>query len=319
MSVLVFAENLKGTCKKSSFEALTYSRMMADKLGVTMSAVTIGKVENIDELASYGADKIYQIAPDEVVSFDSKQFAQTVSSLAQSIGSKIIVAAHSSQGKSVAGRLAVRMNAGLVTAVNSLPQDGGDFVLRRSLFSGKALADYKMNSENKVITVIGNTVPPAKSDSTSEIVKSDVALAASSIKVLETKTVDGEVPLPEAELVVSAGRGMKGPENWGIIDELAKTMGATTACSRPVADADWRPHHEHVGQTGVAIRPNLYIAIGISGAIQHLAGVNNSKVIVVINKDPEAPFFKAADYGIVADLFDVVPKLNEAFKTVLSS
>jgi electron transfer flavoprotein alpha subunit len=211
------------------------------------------------------------------------------------------------------------MNAGLVTAVNSLPQDGSDFVLRRSLFSGKALADYKVNSDNKVITVIGNTVPPVKAGNTSEIISSDISLGESSITVLETKTVDGEIPLPEAELVVSAGRGMKGPENWGIIEELAGTMGATTACSRPVADADWRPHHEHVGQTGVPIRPNLYIAIGISGAIQHLAGVNNSKVIVVINKDPEAPFFKAADYGIVADLFDAVPKLNEAFKTVLAS
>lgn len=319
MSVLVFAENLKGVCKKSSFEALTYSKMMADQLGVGMSAVTIGNISNLDELASYGADKIYQINSGEAVAFDSKQFAQAISALAESIGAKIIVSSHSSQGKSLAGRLAVRMNAGLVTAVGSLPQNGSDFIVRRSLFSGKALADYKVNSENKVVTVIGNTVPPAKSGSQSEIVQSDVSLGASSMKVLETKTVDGEVPLPEAELVVSAGRGMKGPENWGIIEDLAKTMGATTACSRPVADADWRPHHEHVGQTGVAIRPNLYIAIGISGAIQHLAGVNNSKVIVVINKDPEAPFFKAADYGIVADLFDVVPKLNDAFKTVLSS
>ncbi len=319
MSVLVFAENLKGVCKKSSFEALTYSRMLADKLGVGMSAVTIGTVSNIEELASYGADKIYQINKSEVTPFDSKQFAKAIADLAQSIGATTIVASHSSQGKSIAGRLAVRMNAGLVTAVNSLPQEGSDFIVRRSLFSGKALADYKVNSTNKVITVIGNTVPPAKSDSVSDIVDAEVTLGAASINVLETKTVDGEIPLPEAELVVSAGRGMKGPENWGIIEDLAQTMGATTACSRPVADADWRPHHEHVGQTGVAIRPNLYIAIGISGAIQHLAGVNNSKVIVVINKDPEAPFFKAADYGIVADLFDAVPKLNEAFKNVLAS
>ncbi len=319
MSVLVFAENLKGACKKASFEALTYSRKLANKLGVSMSAVTIGSISNIDELASYGADKIYQIGSSEVVPFDSKQFAAAISGLAESIGAKVVIAAHSSQGKSVAGRLAVRMNAGLVTAVNSLPQDGGDFVLRRSLFSGKALADYKVNSENKVITVIGNTVPPELTDAKSEIVASDISLESPSVTILETKTVDGEIPLPEAELVVSAGRGMKGPENWGIIEELAQTMGATTACSRPVADADWRPHHEHVGQTGVAIRPNLYIAIGISGAIQHLAGVNNSKVIVVINKDAEAPFFKAADYGIVADLFDAVPKLNEAFKKVLAS
>jgi len=319
MSVLVFAENLKGECKKGAFEALTYSKMMADKLGVSMSAVTIGKINNLDELGSYGAEKVYQINAGDEVAFDSKQFAKAISDLATSIGATVIVAAHSSQGKSLAGRLAVRMNAGLVTAVNSLPKDGDGFVVRRSLFSGKALADYSVKSVNKVVTVIGNTVPPAKAGNASEVVAADVSLGEASMKVLETKTVDGEVPLPEAELVVSAGRGMKGPENWGIVEDLAKTIGATTACSRPVADADWRPHHEHVGQTGVAIRPNLYIAIGISGAIQHLAGVNNSKVIVVINKDPEAPFFKAADYGIVADLFEAVPKLNEAFKEVMAS
>ena len=319
MSVLVFAENLKGECKKGAFEALTYGKMMADKLGTTMSAVTIGKINNLDELASYGAEKIYQINAGDEVAFDSKQFAKAIADQAVAIGASIFVAAHTSQGKALAGRLSVRMDAGLVTGVNGLPQDGDDFVVRRSLFSGKALADYAVKSDKKVITVIGNTVPPAKSGASSEVVSSEIALGEASMIVLETRTVDGEVPLPEAEVVVSAGRGMKGPENWGIIEELASTMGATTACSRPVADADWRPHHEHVGQTGVAIRPNLYIAIGISGAIQHLAGVNNSKVIVVINKDPEAPFFKAADYGIVGDLFEVVPKLNEAFKEMMAS
>ena len=319
MSVLVFAENLKGECKKGAFEALTYGKMMADKLGTTMSAVTIGKINNLDELASYGAEKIYQINAGDEVAFDSKQFAKAIADQAVAIGASIFVAAHTSQGKALAGRLSVRMDAGLVTGVNGLPQDGDDFVVRRSLFSGKALADYAVKSDKKVITVIGNTVPPVKSGASSEVVSSEIALGEASMIVLETRTVDGEVPLPEAEVVVSAGRGMKGPENWGIIEELASTMGATTACSRPVADADWRPHHEHVGQTGVAIRPNLYIAIGISGAIQHLAGVNNSKVIVVINKDPEAPFFKAADYGIVGDLFEVVPKLNEAFKEMMAS
>ncbi len=319
MSVLVFAENLKGECKKGAFEALTYGKMMADKLGMTMSAVTIGVINNLDELASYGAEKIYQINAGDEVAFDSKQFAKAIADQCTSIGATIFVAAHTSQGKALAGRLSVRMDAGLVTGVNGLPQDGDAFVVRRSLFSGKALADYEVKSNNKVLTVIGNTVPPAKSGGSSEVVSSDIALSEASMTVLETRTVDGEVPLPEAEVVVSAGRGMKGPENWGIIEELAATMGATTACSRPVADADWRPHHEHVGQTGVAIRPNLYIAIGISGAIQHLAGVNNSKVIVVINKDPEAPFFKAADYGIVGDLFEVVPKLNEAFKEMMAS
>jgi electron transfer flavoprotein alpha subunit len=184
----------------------------------------------------------------------------------------------------------------------------------KSVYSGKAIATYEVTSAVKVISVMGNTIQPEMVASPITAEKANVSAPSANTTILERKTISGTVPLPEAELVVSAGRGMKGPENWGIIEELAQTLGATTACSRPVADAHWRPHHEHVGQTGVAIRPNLYFAIGISGAIQHLAGVNSSKTIVVINKDPEAPFFKAADYGVVGDLFEVVPRLNAAIK-----
>lgn len=317
MSVLVFAENFHGKCKKAAFEAVYYGYKLAEQLGVSCEAVTIGQVENVAELAAYGASKIHQIRSINLVEFDAQSFAKAIAELGTKQSSKVIICAHSAQGKSVAGRLSVRLNAGLVTAVNKLPNTENGFHVTKSLFSGKAIATYEMNSELKVLTLVGNALPPQTVNSPLEVIQSSIALSESKIKVLETKTVEGTVPLPEAELVVSAGRGLKGPENWGIIEELAKTIGATTACSRPVADADWRPHHEHVGQTGVAIRPNLYIAIGISGAIQHLAGVNNSKVIVVINKDEEAPFFKAADYGIVGDLFEVVPKLNAAFKAVM--
>lgn len=318
MSVLVFAENLKGICKKAAFEALTFGHNVAQQMGTDCHAVTIGKIENIDDLGTYGADKVHQIAGQSSEDFEGQRFAKAISDLAQSIGAKVIIMGHSSQGKSIAGRVAVRMNAGLVTGVNELPSMDGGFHVNKSLFSGKAVATYNYHTDVKVLTLIGNAVAPEEINAAGSVEQSSVVLDAAKITVLETKTADGIVPLPEAELVVSAGRGMKGPENWGIIDDLAKTMGATTACSRPVADADWRPHHEHVGQTGVAIRPNLYIAIGISGAIQHLAGVNNSKVIVVINKDPEAPFFKSADYGIVADLFEAVPKFHEAYKAVMA-
>ena len=210
--------------------------------------------------------------------------------------------------------LAAKMNAGSVSGVNSLPTNEGGFKVKKGVYSGKAIVEYSINSDKKVLSMMGNSLQPEEVGGDTPIEAISLNVAAPKSKILEHKTVTGVVPLPEAELVVSAGRGMKGPENWGIIEELAAVLGATTACSRPVADTGWRPHHEHVGQTGVAIRPNLYIAAGISGAIQHLAGVNNSKTIVVINKDPDAPFFKAADYGVVGDLFEVVPKLTEALK-----
>ena len=314
MSVLVFAENFKGTIKKSALEAVHYGHKLAAQMGSECHAVTVGTISNIDDLGKYGASKIHQIASDAAVDFDSQQFSKSIGAFAQKVGAKVVIMSHSAQGKSLAGRLSIRLDAGLVTAVNQLPDTSNGFQVTKSLFSGKAISTYQMNSDVKVLTLIGNALSPEVVNAAGEVVDAGIELEASKIKIVETKTVDGTVPLPEAELVVSAGRGMKDPGNWGIIESLAETLGATTACSRPVADADWRPHHEHVGQTGVAIRPNLYIAIGISGAIQHLAGVNNSKVIVVINKDPEAPFFKAADYGVVGDLFDVVPRLNEALK-----
>jgi electron transfer flavoprotein alpha subunit len=316
MAVLVFAESLSGSIKKAAIEAVTYGNLTAKAMGTECIALTIGTSTGAEVLGQYGASKVCNVAASD--DFDAQVYASIISDAAAQLGADTVVFAHSSSGKSLAGRVAVRMNAGMVSSVISVPESGG-FSVKKGVFSGKGFATYEISSANKVVTIAGNTFPPQVVGSDVAVESLSVTVPASRVTVKSKSTVDGVVPLPEAELVVSAGRGMKGPENWGIIEEMAGILGATTACSRPVADVHWRPHHEHVGQTGVAIRPTLYIAIGISGAIQHLAGVNQSKVIVVINKDPEAPFFKAADYGVVGDLFDVVPRLNEALKKFKSS
>ncbi len=252
---------------------------------------------------------------DALNQLDSQVYAAVLADAVKQLNAKVLILSHTSGGKSVAGRLAARLNAGLVSGVNALPTlNDSNLRVKKSVFSGKAIAEYELTSAVSVLSLMGNAVRPDASGSAVSVETLNLSAPAARVKVKEVKTQEGTVPLPEAEIVVSAGRGMKDPSNWGIVEELAATLGATTACSRPVADSHWRPHHEHVGQTGIAIRPNLYIAIGISGAIQHLAGVNNSKVIVVINKDPEAPFFKAADYGVVGDLFEIVPRLTEAVK-----
>lgn len=311
MAVLVFAESLTGSIKKAALEAVTYGNLAAQALGTECIALTIGTAEGAEKMGQYGASKVYNVAASD--DFDSQVYAAIISNAATQLGADCVVFAHSSSGKSLAGRVAVRMDAGMVSSVITAPA-GSNFSVQKGVFSGKGFATYEIKSANKVVTIAPNTFRPNASGSDVTVETLAVDAPAARVRVKEQSTVDGIVPLPEAELVVSAGRGMKGPENWGIVEEMATILGATTACSRPVADVHWRPHHEHVGQTGVAIRPTLYIAIGISGAIQHLAGVNQSKVIVVINKDPEAPFFKAADYGVVGDLFDVVPRLNEALK-----
>ncbi len=311
--VLVFAESPRGKFKKSAFEAVTYGKKVADMLGVSCLALTLGKVDDASELGKYGASKVWNAAGFE--HFDSQSWSAAISDAAQKSGASVIILSHSSIGKALAGRISVRLTAGLVSGVNTLPQvHGTNLLVGKSAYSGKALVEYNVSSAVKVLSLVGNAVKPEATGAPVTVETVQLSSGSGRIRVKEVKTQEGTVPLPEAEIVVSAGRGMKDPGNWGIVEELANTLGATTACSRPVADSHWRPHHEHVGQTGIAIRPNLYIAIGISGAIQHLAGVNNSKVIVVINKDPEAPFFKAADYGVVGDLFEVVPRLNDAFK-----
>lgn len=312
--VLAFAEATNGKFKKAAFETVTYAAKTAAVLGTECVALTLGEVADAGALGTYGASKVYNVNAGELSSFDSQVYTAAIAGAAEQLGAKVIILSHSSTGKSLLGRLAARLSAGSAPAVNAVPTNDGAFRVRKPVFSGKAFAEVEIKSDYKVISLIGNSIPVEESGSPVAVESLSLDLPAPRVTVKEVKRAEGTVPLPEAELVVSAGRGMKGPENWGIIEALAEELGATTACSRPVADVGWRPHHEHVGQTGVAIRPNLYIAAGISGAIQHLAGVNSSKTIVVINKDPEAPFFKAADYGVVGDLFDVVPALTEAIK-----
>jgi len=319
MSVLVYTESPNGNFKKSAFEVITYGRKIADSLGTECIALVLGKANAPDQLGKYGAQKVVQCNNSLLEDFDSQVYSEAIAKAAKDLGCNVVVLADTAKGKSCLGRLAVKMDAGSVSGANALPVTTNGFTVKKSVFSSKAIAEYEISSDNKVISVIGNSIPIEELGSPASVEELNIDLPSPKIKVVDRKTVEGKVPLPEAELVVSAGRGMKGPENWDIIEDLADVIGATTACSRPVADTGWRPHHEHVGQTGVAIRPNLYIAAGISGAIQHLAGVNNSKVIVVINKDPEAPFFKAADYGVIGDLFEVVPKLTEAFKKFKAS
>ncbi len=313
--ILVFAEIQNKTFKKQTLELVTYGAKIAKIINTDCVALVFGEAENASQLGKYGANKVYQVLSNHLNSFDSQVYTHVIATVAEQINASIIVLSHSSAGKSILGRLAARFNAGSVSAVNTLPTiNENTFQVQKTVFSSKAIATYEITSEKKILSLSSNSIAPEILGSEVNIESLNMNIPAPKVRVKEVKKVAGIVPLPEAELVVSAGRGLKGPENWGIIEELAKQLGATTACSRPVADTGWRPHHEHVGQTGVAIRPNLYIAVGISGAIQHLAGVNNSKTIVVINKDPEAPFFKAADYGVVGDLFDVVPKLTEAIK-----
>ncbi len=316
MSVLIYADNHGGKFPKSSLEAVSYGADIAAQMGVDAIAITCGKIEGDGGLGAAGATKVLTC---EANTSDSQQMTRLVVAAAQKVNANIIVFSHDIAGKLIAPRVAARLDAGLVPGATSLPT--ADFTVKKNVFSGKAIADVTITTTTKVITLLPNSYTVKKDGAAAATEAFTTDLGASGIKVKETihEGKDGEIPLPEAELVVSAGRGMKGPEHWGPIEELAKILGAATACSRPVSDIGWRPHHEHVGQTGITIRPNLYIAVGISGAIQHLAGVNGSKVIVVINKDPEAPFFKAADYGIVGDAFEVLPKIIEAAKSFKSA
>jgi electron transfer flavoprotein alpha subunit len=314
MVVLVYAETQGNKIRKASRECVYYGKKVAEAEGSTCIALVLGTAEDAGVLGEYGADKVIQVSETALNNFDSMVHTSVIGQVAEAVGARTIIVAHSSTGKSLLGRLSTRLSAGSVSGVIDIPDFSNGFTVKKSVFSGKAIAEFAVKSEKRVLSLSGNSFKPEKIGTTIDVDGIVVSIPESTVKVIEVKREEGTVPLPEAELVVSAGRGMKGPENWSIIEELANELGATTACSRPVADIGWRPHHEHVGQTGVAIKPNLYIAAGISGAIQHLAGVNNSKVIVVINKDPEAPFFKAADYGVLGDLFDVVPRLTAAVK-----
>jgi electron transfer flavoprotein alpha subunit len=318
MSVLVLVEHTDGNIKKKSFEAVQYAAEIAKKTSTTATALVLGTIADseLESLGNYGVQKVLHVADDRLNDLHARAYASALITAAQKEDSKIIIMLHDINGKAVAPRVAIKLKGGMVAGALSYPDLEKGFVIKKAVFSGKAFAFVNITSDVKVITVMANSFPLVQGDGKAAIEKLDVTFGDKDfgIKVKEVNKVTGEVSLADAELVVSGGRGMKGPENWGLIEDLAKELGAATACSRPVADAGWRPHHEHVGQTGGTIRPNLYIAVGISGAIQHLAGVNGSKVIVVINKDPEAPFFKAANYGVVGDALEILPRLTEAVK-----
>ena len=315
MSVLIFLDQADGHVRKASLEAASYGAAIAKQIGTTAEAIVLGTTnEDLAALGKYGLSKIHTVKNNSLNQFDAQVFAKVIAEAATASGAAVIVFSNNFAGKAVAPRLSVRLKAGLVTGAVALPDTSNGFVVKKNVFSGKAFANVAINTAVKIISLNPNAYFITTSDGVAAVADLNVTVDAAKVQVTATSKVEGDVPLTEAEIVVSGGRGLKGPENWGLVTDLAKVLGAATACSRPVADINWRPHHEHVGQTGIAIAPNLYIAIGISGAIQHLAGVNRSKTIVVINKDPEAPFFKAADYGLVGDAFEVVPKITEAIK-----
>ncbi|WP_300601319.1 electron transfer flavoprotein subunit alpha/FixB family protein [Niabella sp.] len=314
MSVLIFIDiNEEGAVKKTSLEVLTYGARLAKQLGVPAEGLVLAPVkEELTALGKYGVQTIHQVQNEALAYFDAQVYTKAIAQVAEKTGANVILFSNNTDGKALAPRLSARLKAGLVSGAVALPETANGFVVRKSVFSGKAFADIKIATPVKIITLNPNSFTIEATEGTATVTPAEVTVDAPKVKTVSVNRQSAEVPLAEAERVVSGGRGMKGPENWGILEDLAKALNAALACSRPVADAHWRPHNEHVGQTGGAIAPNLYLAVGISGAIQHLAGVNRSKVIVVINKDPEAPFFKAADYGIVGDLFEVVPKLTAA-------
>ena len=315
MKVLVFIDQAEGHVKKSSYEALSYGANVATLVGGEAVGVVLGEVkDDLTSLGKYGVKTIHQVQSSSLNNVDAQVYAKTIADAVSAVGASIVVFSHNQTGKAVAARVAARLKAGLVAGAVALPNVSNGFTVKKSVFSGKAFANVSITSALKVISLNPNSFNIQLVEGTATVQPLAIEVTASKVTVKAVNKVTGEIPLTEADIVVSGGRGLKGPENWGIILDLAKTLGAATACSRPVGDAHWRPHHEHVGQTGVQVAPNLYIAVGISGAIQHLAGVNRSKVIVVINKDPEAPFFKAADYGIVGDCFEILPKLTESIK-----
>ncbi|MCB0373673.1 MAG: electron transfer flavoprotein subunit alpha/FixB family protein [Muricauda sp.] len=315
MSVLVYTESLKGKFKKNAFEAASYAYKVAQDMGGSVTAVTFNS-ENDAELGAYGVSKVLKISNDKLGTFNAKAYADALSQAAEAEGAKVIILSSSADTKYLAPILTTKLNAGYVPNVVAAPDSTSPFVVKRTAFSNKGFAHTEITSDVKIIGVSSNAFGVVENNTTASLENFNPSLNDGDFAVqsVEVDRVTGKVTIADADIVVSGGRGLKGPENWGMIEELAEVLGAATACSKPVSDLGWRPHGEHVGQTGKPVASNLYIAIGISGAIQHLAGVSSSKVKVVINNDPEAPFFKAADYGIVGDAFEVVPKLIEKLK-----
>ena len=313
MAVFVYAENINGIYKKAAFEAVSYAKAVAGQLGETVTAISVNPTDSSDLLYKYGADKVINIKDEGLKNFSAKAYAKAVSEVAEG---NILVFPHTTDASSVAPMLAIMKNYSLITNVLEAPESITPFQVKRRAFSGKGFMHAKADAAGVIVTVSQNAFGVKENPASGTEEVKNLTIENEDTKVLSHEQSSGKLDLKEAEVVVSAGRGMKGPENWGMIEDLADTLGAATACSKPVSDIGWRPQSEHVGQTGKAIAPNLYIAVGISGAIQHLAGVNSSKTIVVINSDPEAPFFKSADYGIVGDAFQIIPELTQKIKAL---
>ncbi len=318
MSILVFIEHAEGSVKKSSLEAVSYAAKMEDDV----TAIAIGTIaeDALKAVGKAGAKNVLHVADEKLDKGIIQAYAKIIKEAMDKVGASILILAKSSLGDPVAARVSAKIGAGFVSNVADLPDTSNGFQVKRSIYTGKAFANVNITTEKKILGLKKNAAEVKEDGADASVEKFEVSLSDAdfAVKITSQDKATGEVLLPEAEIVVSGGRGMKGPENWGMIEDLAKTLGAATGCSKPVSDIGWRPHHEHVGQTGVKVSPQLYVAIGISGAIQHLAGVNSSKNILVINKDAEAPFFSAADYGIVGDAFEVVPKLTAALKAALN-
>lgn len=313
MAIFVYAENINGVYKKAAFEAVSYAKAIADQAGDTVTVVSVNPTDSSDSLYKYGANNVINIKDEGLKNFSAKSYAQAVNEV---FTGNTIVFPHTTDASSIAPMLAIMKNYSLITNVLEKPENLSPFQVKRRAFSGKGFMHAKADAQGVIVTVSQNAFGVKENPvQGSEEIK-ELSIINEDTKVFSHEQSSGKLDLKEAEVVVSAGRGMKGPENWGMIEELAGVLGAATACSKPVSDIGWRPHSEHVGQTGKAIAPNLYVAVGISGAIQHLAGVNSSKTIVVINSDPEAPFFKSADYGVVGDAFQVIPALTEKIKAL---
>jgi len=322
MAVLIYTENFDGKFKKATYELVSYGVEIAKMNSSEAIAVTVGNVDeaNLKELGKYGAKKVISVKNDELKDFSAQAYTAAIEQVAINNNADVIVFGNNPSGRAVAPRLTVKMNAGLAAGAVDVPSSVSPFTVKKRAYSGKAFADVVLNSEVKVITLSQNSykIVEAGGDAVKEDFTAEIPEGAYAVKPLEVVKSTGKLSVTDADILVSAGRGLKAAENWGMIEEMAEILGAGTSCSRPVSDLEWRPHEEHVGQTGKVVAPNLYIAIGISGAVQHLAGVNGSKVMVCINTDADAPFFEAADYGIIGDAFEVVPKLNEAFKKFIS-
>ena len=313
MSILAYIESQEGKIKKNAFEIVSYASELSKKVKSDFFVLTIN-VDDNSILSKYGAQKIINISSDKLDTFNSKIYSNVISQVAKSIKAEYVIVSSSADSKYMSPLLSVDLNAGYLSNVVELPSSLDPFIVKRTCYTNKAFCESEISSDVKLIGLSSNSFGVVENPSDISMEEVDVEILDNKIKVKSTEKVSGKISIADADVVISGGRGLKGPENWNLVEDLADTLGAATSCSKPVSDMGWRPHSEHVGQTGKPVATNLYIAIGISGAIQHLAGINSSKIKVVINNDPEAPFFKAADYGVVGDAFDVVPRLNEKLK-----